>query len=191
MPHIDLQFIALAVSVAIALGLLFVWNKSGSASSQGVSDLIAKAIRMKEQQQFVEAQLAFERALKELSAQKRPDVNSTVTCLTNLAQIYEREGKAQEARQVFQQVLRNWEVYIQQKGASLMDIDYALTNNDFGRGTQDIAQFYVSKVLPMRQQTLPAGHPEIAASRTIAARLLRRVGRTKEAEALEAANARG
>ena len=73
----------------------------------------------------------------------------------------------------------------------MVDIDFAATHTDFGRGTNDVADFYLKKVIPQRERTLPRGHSDLINSYVIAGRLLRKLGRNQEAQLVEMKSGRG
>lgn len=134
---------------------------------------------------YHEAEYKLERALHMMRRQKSPDIPRLVSCLVNLSVCYERNGKLKEAGGVFPLVIKGWTQHMK-RGGSMVDIDYAATHSDFGRGTHEVAEFYLKKVIPMRERKFPKGHHDISNSYVIAARLLRKLGRNEEADELKA-----
>ena len=161
------------------------WKISQKGAGSNADNLLRSGIQSVQQRNFVEGQLDLERALKILNSESRPDIPKIVSCLANLGQCYENIGDHQSAREAFSQVTKNWETYVQRKDAQLADIDYAALNTDFGSGTQDICDFYMQVMMPFREQTLGARHPDTLTSYKIAAHLLTKLGRAGEAEQME------
>lgn len=161
------------------------WKVLQKGTGSNADGLLRSGILAVQQRKFVEGQLDLEPALKILNSESRPDIPKIVSCLANLGQCYENMGDHQAARDAFSQVTKNWETYVQRKDAQLADIDYAALNSDFGSGTQDICDFYMQIMIPFREQTLGARHPDTLASYKITAHLLAKLGRTSEAEQFE------
>jgi len=184
MPQIDLQVILLVGVSVLALVLWVVWNKGGQAPAD---DLLAQGIRQVQQNDFIQGALTLERAVAALERDPKSDVSKMVSAMTYLAKCYERTARYSDADQLFKRVISHWGNRLERgDAAALVDIDYAVTNTDFGRGALDIADFYVTKVIPFRQKHLPNTHADVTNSYAIGARLLRVVGRKEEAAAIEA-----
>lgn len=182
MPHIDNNILMFCGFAVVALFLLKLTQ--APSNSAELQRLMSSGMMAMQQRDFAEAETHFERALKMLKSEKEPDVPKVVTCLTNLSQCYEESGKHKEAREVFKQIIADWDHHLR-KGRPMVDIDYAATNSDLGRGTNEVAEFYINKVIPLRTSSLPPRHPDISNSYSIAARLLRKLGRNEEADQLE------
>lgn len=158
---------------------------SGGASPMQIRSAIEKGLLLEQQQRWQEASLTLEDAMKMLRESRKPDLSQEVTCCVHLGNIYERLDEPQKAARVFQQAVADWKQLLQQRKLEPIDIDYAMTNLDFGRGTLTVTEFYVDNIITMRERTFPPGSPDLKNSYSIGANLLRRAGYLKEAELLE------
>ncbi len=180
---IDIQLIVGVVITVGAVILWLVWSRGNAGGS--VDALVAQGLLHKQRNDFIEAELDLERALKMLQSASKPDISKTVTCMVNLAQCYEKNGKFKESRDLFQTVLKQWEALLRAKCSSaLIDIDYAVTNSDFGKGTGAVEEFY-EKVVDFKEKSLGQLHPDVSNSLIILARLKRKMGKNAEADHLQ------
>ena len=184
MPHIEPTLIVFAVLCVVGFAL---WRATQGGSNAGeIERSVTAGMFAAQSNQWPEAQTHLEHALLLMEREKTLDIPKMVSCMLRLAECYERTGLQREAAQIFPAVLKTWEHYMVQPGASMVDIDFAATHSDFGRGTNDVANFYLTKVIPFRERKLPKGHPDTLNSYVIAVRLLRKLGRNGEADKLEA-----
>lgn len=184
MPAVDIQIIIGVVLSAAAIIGWIAWAKGGGGSSN-IDALMQQGLLHKQQNNFVEAEISLERALKLLEGANKPDISRTVTCMVNLAQCYEKNNKFKESRDLFQTVFRHWESLLRSNSAgALIDIDYAVTNSDFGKGTGAVEQFY-ERVVDYKEKALGQLHPDVTNSLIILAQLKRKTGKNTEAAHLD------
>jgi tetratricopeptide (TPR) repeat protein len=179
------DFVMIAIGVVATIGALAYFRASSSASPAQIRQLIEQGLRYEAQNDYIEAQLTLERALKQLETQRRPDLQQHVSVLVHLGNCYERLGKPELAREVFGGAIASWAKALREQKLELIDVDYAVTNLNFGRGTLDVCEFYVDNIVTLRERALPKGHPDLDMSYKIGANLLRKSGYIKEAELLE------
>lgn len=176
------------ISVIVTIGLIAYMKSSaaGGPSATGLADdLIAKGLLFEQQNNLVEARIALERALEAMEASNSSELQQQVTCCVHLGNIYERLGEPKEAAEKFKRVLKNWTALLKANQLAFIDVDFAVTNLDFGRGTLDVAEWYVDNIIVYREQLLPKGHADLIMSYKIGANLLRKSGYTQEADLLE------
>lgn len=177
--------VALGALASTAILLLYMKNSGKSANIALAKELIAKGLLSEQQNEFGQARIELERALKELDSSPEGYLSEQATCLVHLGNIYEKVGDPEQARLAYKRVLDQWQSQIKTSKINLSDIDYLVTNVDFGRGTYAVAEFYVDNVITLRESSLPLGHPDIETSHKIGAKLLRKAGYVQEAELLE------
>jgi len=169
--------------VVTAVAVVYMKQSSGPSQSQ-IRSLIEQGIRFEHQNNLVEAQMNLERALTALGESKKPDLQMQVTCFIHLGNVYERAGQPDKAKEVFKLAVANWANELRSGRLTVVDIDYAMTNMDFGRGTVDVVEFYVDNIITMREKSMPKGHHDLDNSYKIGANLLRKAGYTQEADLL-------
>lgn len=173
------------VVLVTAMLIVYMRTSSSGASPSQIRTAIERGLRQEQTQQYLEASLELESALKMIAESPKTDLSQEVTCLVHLGNCYERMGQPDKASEVFKRALRNWEQQLRQNKLQPIDIDFAMTNLDFGRGTLDVAEFYVDNIIMRRERNYPKGHPDLDNSYKIGANLLRKSGYKKEAELLE------
>lgn len=181
----DPNTIILVGTSILAVGVYIVWSRSGSGGSAQADMLLSAGLLHKSRQEYVEAEMKLEKALSEFEADRQADMGKMVSCLVNLASVYEHTNKPEQARQAFKRVLAHWQKQLAGNQLTVIDIDYAVSNMDFGRGTYDVAEFYIDNIVTLRERTLPERHPDRNNSYKIGAILLRKAGYTAEATELE------
>jgi tetratricopeptide (TPR) repeat protein len=181
----DPIIIAAAVFSTAMLIIYIRTSGSAGASPMQIRQAIEKGLLLEQQQRWKEASLVLEDAVKMLRASAKPDLSQEVTCCVHLGNIYERLDEPEKARGVFDRAVADWKQLLQQRKLEPIDIDYAVTNLDFGRGTLAVAEFYVDNIITMREREFPPGSADLKNCYTIGANLLRRAGYLKEAELLE------
>jgi tetratricopeptide (TPR) repeat protein len=186
MPQIDFNVILLAVVSLAAVGVYLAWARGGGDSSARADSWMQEGMLFKQRNDYVQAEMKLEKALAEFEASKNADVSKTISCLVALANVYESNGKPEKAREAFKRVLDKWKAQLAHGELSVIDIDYAVSNMDFGRATYDVAEFYIDSIVVMRERTLPKGHTDTLNSHKLGAQLLRKAGYTAEADELEA-----
>lgn len=185
MQSTDPILIAGAVFVSAMLVIYIRTTSSSGASPAQIRAAIERGLLLEHQQQWKEASLTLEDALKMLRESGKPDLAQEVTCCVHLGNLYERLDEPQKAARVFQRAVEDWKQLLQQRKLGPIDIDYAMTNLDFGRGTLTVAEFYVDNIITLREREYPPGSADLKNCYAIGANLLRRAGYGKEAELLE------
>ena len=170
--------------VVVVLMLLLTRRGESNVNRNLVDSNISKGLLFEERKDYVQAKLALEAALKGLESGK-PDMGQQITCCVHLGHVYEALGQPEQARVQFEQVLKTWRQQLDKKSINLVDIDYAVTNLDFGRGTAYVAEFYVDSIVAMKEKQFPKGHQDLQTSYKIGAMLLRKAGFKEEANLLE------
>lgn len=179
------NLLVLGGAVVATVALLAYMRRSNNSASEGqIRDLISKGLLFEQQNDSVQAQLTLERALREIENSDKIDMGQQATCLAHLGNIYERLGQPEQAKLQFNRVLDNWRAQLQRNQLSPADIDYAMTNLEFGRGTLAVAEFYVDAIVVLREKVLPKGHTDLENSYRIGANLLRKAGYKEEANLL-------
>lgn len=179
------QVIALILMSIVALVAWIMWSRGGGGGSNAAM-LMQQALLHKQNNDYVQAEIQLEKALHAMESESQPDLSRMVSCLVHLAEVYEKQGKPEKASAAFNKVLRQWQRQLSSNQLSTVDIDYAVSNMDFGRGTYDVAVWYVDNIVAARERSLPAGHTDIRNSQLLGARLLRKAGYKQEADLLEA-----
>jgi hypothetical protein len=181
----ETALVAVVSVVAVLLILVYMRSSGAQASTTQISSQISRGLLLEQQQDWLAARMALESALKELESVPNPDLSQQVTCAVHLGHIYERLGEPQLAAEQFKQVLASWQRQLKAGKLQFTDVDYVVTNLDFGRGTLDVCEFYVDNIVTQREKSLPRNHPDIEMSYKIGGRLLRKSGYVQEADILE------
>ncbi len=176
--------VAAGAMTLLAVGLFVANARSGGGGN--VDSLISQAMMHKQRNELVEAELKLEKALTEMEGMRKVDLDKMASCLVSLGEVYERQGKPEKSGAALQRCLKQWKEQLARNALTTVDIDYAVSNMDFGRATYDLAEFYIDNVVTLREKTLPAGHPDILTSHLLGAQLLRKAGYKEEADILEA-----
>ncbi|HEY9786637.1 MAG TPA: hypothetical protein V6D17_14645, partial [Candidatus Obscuribacterales bacterium] len=115
-----------------------------------------------------------------------PDTARMASCLIHLAECYERQQQMKEAKDCRDKLIALWrQALAVPTPATFIDIDYALSTNEFGSGLHQITEFY-ERVVEQKEQMFGQTNKDVANSLLIYARLLRKLGEKEVADAAEA-----
>lgn len=131
------------------------------------------------------AEFEFSKAAALCQETKDCDFSTHASCLIHLAQSQMKRDKFELARESYGRAIALFEAQVAKRNPqALLDIDYHAALTDFGPATEQMVEFY-SGVLALRNKHLGPDHTDTVNSRRILSGLLRKIGRSRDAQALE------
>lgn len=179
---------SLAALIILSLLALMLLNKNRSAGVSNptqIQSLLSSAQLAKTRGDVENARMLYESAVSQLESSYKPDESLLCTSLEHLAELYERNGDWNRARELRGRMLSIFESALSKERVDFFtDIDYLCTHADFGVSTRDVATFY-EKLLAYREKKLPPRSTEFINTIVIYAKLMRALGEKQVADDLE------
>jgi tetratricopeptide (TPR) repeat protein len=184
MPDIT-QLVIAAVAVGGTILALMAMRKGKKSYKAEIEGLLSSALLEQQASKIEDALQNYDRARQLLEYPENRDDAKLASCYIHLAELYERTGNSAAAKQMHEKLIALWEKQLKSLDeTTLIDIDFALTHNEFGSGTFQVIDFY-DKVVAVKEKRFGGKSAEVADSYLIMAKLLRVIGEKESADLAE------
>ncbi|MCC6978155.1 MAG: tetratricopeptide repeat protein [Candidatus Melainabacteria bacterium] len=184
MPDI-MHLVIAALAVGGTIIALFSMRKGKKSDKVEIEGLLSSALLEQHASKFEEALQNYDRARMLLEFPENRDEAKLASCLIHLAELYEKTGNFAAAKEMHNKLIRLWEKQLKSLDeTTLIDIDFAMTHNEFGSGTSQVIDFY-DKVVAVKEKRFGERSSEVADSYLIMAKLLRVIGEKESADLAE------
>lgn len=189
MPHSLPSLPLIAFAVVAFIATIFILSRGGSKTpddDRRIAELVHMALMAKQRGNHEGAEELLRKAVDTFSETTNPHFAMHSSSVLSLAQCLAQNGKYEEARAMYAKLIEIWKEALKKpQPEALTDIDYAAASNDFSTSANEAAELY-PEVIAAKRKLYGPYHPEVVNSMIVHSKLLHRVGRIEEAEAVDA-----